>query len=161
MKRMLFYGMLFLVGACQALRPVTVEDRPYEKPLVDKSLRYKIVEDGKSCIGSPYKYAGKDRRGFDCSGFTSYVMKQNGITISSSSKTQATNGRKIAVSQVEPGDLIFFGNSGKVSHVALVVSNTKEGIKVVHSTSSKGVILQNISTSNYWKPRILFARSVI
>jgi cell wall-associated NlpC family hydrolase len=57
--------------------------------------------------------------------------------------------------------LIFFGKNGKVSHVAMVVSNTYEGISVVHSTTSKGVMVQNITKSTYWKPKILFARDVI
>ncbi|MEL6845503.1 MAG: NlpC/P60 family protein, partial [Bacteroidota bacterium] len=64
---------------------------------------------------------------------------------------------------VKPGDLIFFSKNGrgKISHVALVVDHDREGISVAHSTTSRGVIVENISNSRYWKPKIKFARDVI
>ena len=43
----------------------------------------------------------------------------------------------------------------------MVVKNTEEGIFCVHSTCSRGIMVENISTSKYWKPKIMFARDVI
>jgi cell wall-associated NlpC family hydrolase len=111
--------------------------------------------------GLRYRYAGRSpKTGFDCSGFTSYILDEFLVKVSACSRTQSTQGVKIALSEVLPGDLVFFGRPGRIQHVALVVENTPEGVICVHSTSS-GVVVENISTSKYWKPKILFARDVI
>lgn len=125
-------------------------------------LRNDVTKHSKQYVGTKYKYAGKTpQTGFDCSGFTSYVYKQFDVSLSSSSSTQATQGKEVPIDEVKAGDLVFFGKRGKITHVAMVVSNTSEGISVIHSTTSKGVIIQNISTSKYWKPKIMFARDVV
>jgi cell wall-associated NlpC family hydrolase len=126
-------------------------------------FRKKVVEYGKKFVGTPYKYAGQNpKTGFDCSGFTSYVLKENGVGASPASAIQATEGRHVSLDKVMPGDLIFFGESRKkISHVAMVVKRGPEGITCVHSTSSRGVIVENVTQSSYWKPKILFARDVI
>jgi len=125
-------------------------------------IRKDVAQHAQRFIGSPYKYAGTTPKGFDCSGFTSYVLKEY-VNIPRSSIAQAETGAKIELTSVKPGDLIFFSKTGKgrISHVALVVDNTKEGIQVVHSTTSRGVIVENISTSRYWKPKIKYARDVL
>jgi len=126
-------------------------------------FRNKVVDYGKKFVGTSYKYAGQSpKTGFDCSGFTSYVLKESGVIASPASAIQATEGRYVELDRVLPGDLIFFGESKKkISHVALVISLGPEGIICVHSTSSRGVIVENVSQSAYWKPRILFARDLI
>lgn len=163
-KAIVFISITFLFASCDALRSVNSGNNSGNNTTkVDATMvkRKNLTKYGQKYVGTKYKYAGKDPKGFDCSGFTSYVMKSEGVTVSSSSKMQATEGKSIPVNKVKPGDLIFFGKKGKVSHVAMVVSNTSEGISVVHSTSSKGVMVQNVTKSTYWKPKILFARDVI
>ena len=125
-------------------------------------LRNRITDYARKYVGSTYKYAGTSPSGFDCSGFTSYVMKEFNIKISPASSAQAKEGRAVALDRTQPGDLIFFGESkNRISHVAMVVKRSKAGIVCVHSTTSRGVIVENVSTSNYWKPKILFARDVV
>ena len=126
-------------------------------------FRKKVVAYGEKFVGTTYKYAGQSpKTGFDCSGFTSYVLKEFGVIASPASAIQATEGRYVALDKVLPGDLIFFGESkGKISHVGLVVKRGPEGITCVHSTTSRGVIVENVSQSTYWKTKILFARDVI
>lgn len=112
--------------------------------------------------GLRYRYAGRSpKTGFDCSGFTSYILDEFKVKVSSCSRTQSTQGVKISLDEVQPGDLVFFGRPGHIQHVAMVVENTPEGVYCVHSTCSRGIIVENISTSKYWKPKILFARDVI
>lgn len=125
-------------------------------------LRTDIISYAKQFVGTKYVYAGKDPRGFDCSGFTSYVMKEFDVSLSSSSRMQEDQGRSISVSDALAGDLIFFRREkrGRVFHVALVVSNTRDGLKVIHSTN-RGVVVDNISHNSYWKPKISTARRVI
>ena len=125
-------------------------------------LREYISGYAQNFLGIPYHYAGRaPRTGFDCSGFTSYILKEFEVQASASSRTQATQGDKIELENVLPGDLVFFGYRGQVRHVAMVIECTAEGIMCVHSTCSRGVIVENISTSKYWRPKILFARDVI
>ena len=159
-KTIVFMSITFLLASCNAFKSVnsTSSSKKVDAMTVKRN---NLTNYSKKYVGTKYKYAGKTPKGFDCSGFTSYVMKSEGITVSSSSKMQATEGKPIPINKVKPGDLIFFGKRGKVSHVAMVVSNTSEGISVIHSTSSKGVIIQNITKSTYWKPKILFARDVV
>ncbi len=112
--------------------------------------------------GIRYRHAGRTpANGFDCSGFTSYILDEFEVKVSPSSRTQSTQGYKISLADVLPGDLVFFGGRGRIQHVAMVVEHTADGIICVHSTSSRGVVVENISTSKYWKPKILFARDVI
>lgn len=126
-------------------------------------LRQDIIVYAKKQLGKKYKYAGRSpRTGFDCSGFTYYVMDNFGVDLSPSSRAQENQGKKIKVSEAKTGDLIFFRRSkkGAVFHVALVVSNDREGLRVIHSTS-RGVVIDNLSVSSYWKPKISTARDVL
>ncbi|MCC6411730.1 MAG: C40 family peptidase [Saprospiraceae bacterium] len=125
-------------------------------------LREQVTGWAQTFTGLRYRYAGQSpKTGFDCSGFTRYILKEFNINVSSSSSTQSRQGKRISLNDVLPGDLVFFGGKGYIQHVALVVENTAEGIICVHSTCSRGIVVENISTSRYWKPRILFARDVI
>ena len=94
-------------------------------------MRQDVVAYAKKHLGARYKYAGRDPRGFDCSGFTYYVMKEFGVTLPTSSKTQANVGKKIPIKDAKSGDLIFFRRSpaSRVFHVSLIVSNDRDGIK--------------------------------
>ncbi len=159
---MLLLPFLFLASCSSVSKTYNNTTRKSVNHLGKTSLRKNIAKEGKKHVGIPYRYAGKNpKTGFDCSGFTSYVFDKFNIEISPGSKYQAKTGRKIPLKRAKAGDLIFFGKGKKVTHVALVTNNTKEGIEVVHSTSSKGIMVQNISRSSYWKPKILFARDVI
>lgn len=128
------------------------------------ALRQSIVDFAREHIGARYRYGGRDpRNGFDCSGFTHYVLDRHDINLTPQSGAQAEQGRRISPRDAQPGDLVFFQRSaaGPVFHVALVVANAPDGLVVVHSTTSKGVIETNISQSSYWGPKLRSARDVI
>ena len=79
------------------------------------------------------------------------------------SRVQEGEGKKISVDNAQPGDLLFFRRSrgGSVFHVALVVKNEPNNLTVVHSTSSRGVIVENIRNSSYWSSKVTTARNVL
>jgi len=168
---LLLSGFAFFLGSCGALRKAedpyrhpssTVKKSPSKSETAQlSSIRKEVTQQAKRCKGSRYKYGGKNKKGFDCSGFTSYVMNKVDININGSSRSQAKMGQKVSIRKAKAGDLVFFGKKGKVTHVALVINNGKSGLEVIHSTSSKGVIIQNVSQSTYWKPKMLFVRDVI
>jgi cell wall-associated NlpC family hydrolase len=124
-------------------------------------LRNDMVEFGKRYLGTRYQYGGRTpASGFDCSGFTCYVYQQFGLKLSSTSRSQAQDGKKINPKDAKPGDLIIFGKQGNINHVAIVVEVKNNGIHVIHSTS-RGVVVDNVSQSSYWKPRIMYGRRVL
>lgn len=125
------------------------------------SKRKAIVSTAKKYIGRPYVYGGKNPSGFDCSGFTQHVFQQNGIKVNGPSTTQSKQGKKKSLKQLKKGDLIFFGKRSKVSHVAIVANVDQDKLEVIHSTSSRGVVIDDISRSEYWKKRYLFGRDVL
>ncbi len=125
-------------------------------------LRERVTGYAQQFKGIRYRYAGRSpQTGFDCSGFTSFILKEFDVKVSSCSATQSHQGDRIPLDKVKPGDLVFFGRGSHIQHVAMVVERTEEGVFCVHSTSSRGVVVDNILKSSYWKPRILFARDVI
>lgn len=124
--------------------------------------RDEIVLSAMKYTGRDYKPGGKTpETGFDCSGFTSYVFNLNGIPISGSSDQQAKLGKQKSKNNLLPGDLVFFGNDDRISHVAIVASNKPDELEIVHSTTSAGVKIDNISNSEYWNSRFLFGVDVI
>ena len=117
-------------------------------------LRSNIVSSSENQIGDAYKYASSGPNSYDCSGLVKYVFGENGISIAGSSKSMSRLGPSIDLKEAQPGDLIFFAKKGKVFHVSIITSNTSNELVVVHSTSSRGVVQQEILSSSYWQPKM-------
>lgn len=73
----------------------------------------------------PYVWGGSTPAGFDCSGLTSYVYGQLGINIGRNTVAQEGHVTTKAVSQAEPGDLLFWGGHGSTYHVAIYIGNNQ------------------------------------
>lgn len=116
--------------------------------------RKKIVSDAKKHLGTPYKWSGNKPGGFDCSGFTSYVLAKSGKEIPRRSSDQYTKSQKVKRKNVQVGDLVFFSNGSGVSHVGIVTSKKGEPLQMIHSSSSKGIIITDVESSKYWQKRI-------
>lgn len=112
------------------------------------SRRSKIVNFAVQYVGNPYVWGGTSlTNGADCSGFTMKVMQQFGVSLPHYSGSQAKMGKAVKSSEMRPGDLIFYANSGgTINHVALYIGNGQ----VVHAASRKSGI--KISTWNYRSP---------
>ncbi len=105
--------------------------------------------------GFKYRYGGNSvETGIDCSGFTRYVLNYFDIKTARSADAQFEAGVKIPVASARAGDLVFFGCKKSISHVAMVVSNDEKGLIVVHSTTSRGIVKENITESDYWKNKL-------
>lgn len=114
-----------------------------------------IVQFSTSLLGTPYKWAGITPTGFDCSGFTCYVTKiVLNKEISHIAGVQFKECKKIKRKDVHPGDLIFFKNGPKISHVGIVFSTNNGSIQMIHASSSVGISIVDIYQSAYWKKRI-------
>lgn len=116
--------------------------------------RDKIVAYAKKQIGTPYVWSGNSSNGFDCSGFTGYVMKEFGKEIPRRAVDQFESSRKVKEKNVQKGDLVFFDNGSGISHVGLIISDEGSPMVMIHASSSKGVIITDIEKSDYWVKRI-------
>ena len=67
-----------------------------------------IVAKAKEYLGVPYVWGGTSPSGFDCSGFTQYVMRACGYSIYRTATDQLENGYAVSYSDLQPGDLVFF-----------------------------------------------------
>ena len=127
----------------------------------DQRQRSLVADEAQQFLGSPYKYGGSTRKGFDCSGLVYNVFLQANIQLPRTSAQQFRAGKSIAVDRTQKGDLIFFTQKGKINHVGIVIKSTRGSIWVIHSTTSKGVISEDVLASSYWRSRIKGARDVI
>lgn len=127
----------------------------------DNQLRNQIIQEAGQYIGVKYKYGGKTPKGFDCSGFTTFIMDKMNVAISGPSYAQAKLGKNVPLDKAQPGDLIFFSRGKKVFHVGIVYENKKNELWIIHSSSSKGVIKEEILSSDYWKKKIYGVRNYI
>lgn len=80
------------------------------------------VDAAVSQVGKPYRFGAAGPDAYDCSGLTSWAWRQAGVTIPRTSSQQYAWTKSISRSQLQPGDLIFFGR-GRVSHVAMYIGN--------------------------------------
>ncbi|NND77854.1 MAG: C40 family peptidase [Flavobacteriales bacterium] len=120
-----------------------------------------LVKEAKQHLGTPYKYGGSSKQGFDCSGFVKYVYGRQGIDLPQVSGDQANSGMKVSLANSRPGDLLFFSHGGnKIDHVGIVLKNEGETLEMIHASSSKGVIKTEVNSSVYWKRRLKKARRV-
>lgn len=122
-----------------------------------------LLKEANRHLGKRYVHGAKGPNQFDCSGFSSYVYKQFGYSLSPSSRTQYTQGTAVDRKDLRKGDLVFFTSrsSGRnVGHVGIVVSADNESgkFKFIHA-SIKGVKVSDFE--GYYVPRYLGARRVI
>lgn len=121
-----------------------------------------LLAESRTHIGKRYVHGAKGPSAFDCSGFTSYVYKQFGYSISSS-RQQYTEGVPVDRKDLRKGDLVFFTSrsSGKnVGHVGIVVSADNEtgNFKFIHA-SIRGVKISDFE--GYYVPRYIGAKRII
>ena len=118
-----------------------------EAPASDSSVGQEIANYAVQFVGNPYVYGGTSlTNGTDCSGFTQSVMANFGIYIARTAADQAYGGTSVSISDIQPGDLLFYSDGSGISHVALYIG----GGQIVHAaTESQGII---ISSYNYDSP---------
>ncbi|MFA9398956.1 MAG: C40 family peptidase [Clostridiaceae bacterium] len=106
-------------------------------------------------LGYSYVWGATGPNAFDCSGFTYFVYRQFGISLSRTSGAQYSNGMAVSKSNLQAGDLVFFYND--IGHVGLYIGN---GNFIHASTSSTGVIVSNLN-SDYYLRNYAGARRIV
>jgi peptidoglycan DL-endopeptidase CwlO len=83
-----------------------------------------IIAYASNFLGTPYVWGGTSPEpGFDCSGFTQYVFRHFGVNLTRTTKTQIHDGVGVSKSQLEVGDLVFFGKGGIPNHMGIYAGN--------------------------------------
>ncbi len=118
---------------------LTLMEYRYGKGVTD--IQLEVCEYARQFVGNPYRWGGTSlTKGADCSGFTLSVFKNYGVSLPHSSKAQANCGERIDVSEVQPGDLVFYGGSN-IHHVALYIGNGQ----IVHAQSKNtGIVVSSM-----------------
>jgi len=109
--------------------------------------KYSLVQTALSYVGGRYVWGGTSlTNGVDCSGFTMQIMAKYGVHLPHSSRGQAGYGRSVSTSELQPGDLIFYGSGSSISHVAIYIGNGQ----IVHASNSRDGI--KVSNAFYRTP---------
>lgn len=140
------------VFSCQAPRVLVSEEKIQESIW---KLKEQVLSSGMQLLGKPYQKAAKGPDRFDCSGLVQFIFSGAGISIGPSSKQQSLSGKEITLKEALPGDLIFFGKNDQINHVGVITANKEDAVFVLHSTSSKGVLHEDILKSDYWVRRMI------
>lgn len=113
----------------------------------------KLVDAAKRYIGTPYVWGGEsmEEGGMDCSGFVYSALKDSGYDIDRmTAQDYRSYGTSVSKSNMQPGDLIFFGKNGNASHIGIYIGNgqmihSSGGSKNTKDNPGKGVEVKDIN----------------
>ena len=111
-----------------------------------------IVAYAKKFLGYKYVYGTAGPNTFDCSGFTSYVYKHFGYSITRTSSSQRSDGVGVSKSKLQAGDIVCFSG-----HVGIYIG---DGDFIHAANPKKGVIISSLSES-YYKKNYITARRIL
>src|SRR4030095_3415323 len=172
---LVFCGMILSLASCSSVQVAVYDSRTRQdyametKAAYSKSPVYKehaikaaLTQTAFKYIGTPYRYGSCDAgKGFDCSGLVYTVAKSHNLTLPRSSSLMSSTGDHIPWKKAEQGDLIFFGDHSNINHVGIIDDIKGNQMWVIHSTTSSGVVKEDVLASTYWKKRILFAVDIV
>ena len=134
----------------------TLPNLTVNKPAFSKK---ELVRFAKTLMGVPYKYASTDPdKGFDCSGFITYVFNHFSLEVPRSSVGFTSFGKEINLVNAEEGDLILFTGTNDsiriVGHMGIVTQNI-DTLKFIHSTSGRAYAVTITPLAAYYKKRFV------
>ena len=131
----------------------------YVKPSYNSLTGTNLVNYAKNFLGLRYVSAGRSlATGTDCSGFTSLIYAEFGITLGRTVASQVYSGTYVAKSDLEPGDLVFYSYGTVASHVAIYIGNGQ----IIHESNPRdGVKISTVNIMNYITARRVITAGVV
>lgn len=127
-------------GATRAESPRPSTSLAGVRRTAQEARRDSLVRMARAQLGRRYIFGGTTPDGFDCSGFTRYLMRALGYSVPRTAAEQARVGREVPrdLSLLRPGDLLTFGHGGRVSHVGIYIGDGK----YIHASTGAGRIVE-------------------
>ena len=120
-----------------------------------------LIAYSKNYIGCPYVWAGAGPSVFDCSGYTMYIFRHFGYSFGHGCSVQSNAlGAQLSMSELLPGDLVFFDTNGghnSLEHVGIYIGNGQ----FIHASSGGGRVMINSLTSGYYCGNFMWGKRVI
>lgn len=108
-----------------------------------------IVRLAEGMLGVPYRWGGRTPSGFDCSGLVQYTYEKAGFSVPRTSRAQHKAAEPVALGEARPGDLVFFAESGRVSHVGIYVG---EG-RFIHAPATGQTVKVSSIREDWYRQR--------
>lgn len=119
-----------------------------------------VITQATAQIGAPFRFGGESPTGFDASGYVQYIYAKVGVKLPRLVRQQATVGKKIAKSELQEGDLVFFTRPGYNNQPSLVGIYIGDDKFVASASAYGGVAIRSMNTS-YYRTNYLYARRVL
>jgi cell wall-associated NlpC family hydrolase len=117
-----------------------------------------IIKNAQKYMGVPYVWGGDTPTGWDCSGYTQYVMRESGITIPRTAAEQYATGTAVNKKDLKTGDLVFFTTyKPGASHVGFYMGDGK----FIHASSAAQKVTINSLSEDYYTEHYIGARRYI
>ncbi len=126
----------------------------------NKRIQHNITKVAKKYKGKRYVWGATGPYKFDCSGYTQYICKKNGLKIPRNSRVQSKFGKYIKRKNLRKGDLVFFDTSrsrrGYVNHVGIYLGHNK----FIHASSAKKKVVITSLDGTFHGKRFKWGRRV-
>ena len=116
-----------------------------------------IVSLAEEMLGVPYRWGGRTPNGFDCSGLVQYTYQRAGYAVPRTSRAQHRAAQPVPLSEARPGDLVFFAESGRVSHVGIYVGDGR----FIHAPSTGQRVKVSSSREDWYRQRFAGAGRIL
>lgn len=117
-----------------------------------------VIKNAQKYMGVPYVWGGNTPNGWDCSGYTQYVMRESGITIPRTAAEQYNTGSAVNKSDLKIGDLVFFTTyKPGASHVGFYMGDGK----FIHASSAAQKVTINSLSEDYYSEHYIGSRRYI
>ena len=126
------------------------------KPTQSQTQSATIADAAQKYIGTPYVWGGESMTegGMDCSGFVYNALKDAGYNIGrTTAQGYRSQGTVVSKSDMQPGDLIFYGSNGNATHIGIYIGNgqmvhSAGGSSNTKANPGKGVSIVNVDHRN-------------
>jgi cell wall-associated NlpC family hydrolase len=144
------------VGLAGCSSPPRTPETKTSIPVTGGPLRNQAVFAAMQMVGTPYLWGGSTPEGFDCSGLVQYAYSNAGLRLPRTAAAQMDASAPLTLEKAEAGDLLFFRDGSRTSHVAIYLGQGR----FVHAPSTGGQVSLDSFGNAYWRMRFTRAGRV-